>query len=121
MIIKINQNQNNYKQISLEDILNDPHSFYQPAKHSENSFDKIISYGVNTYRGTIRQYNEDRVTILINASINKNSSISNIQKISLFSIYDGHAGNKCCEYLKSYLHHYIFDSEFFHKNPIKAI
>ena len=115
------QNQNNYKQISLEDILNDPHSFYQPAKHSENSFDKVISYGVNTYRGTIRQYNEDRVTILINASINKNSSISNIQKISLFSIYDGHAGNKCCEYLKSYLHHYIFDSEFFPQNPIKAI
>ena len=121
MIIKINQNQNNYKQISLEEILNVPHSFYQPAKHSENSFDKVISYGVNTYRGTIRQYNEDRVTILINASINKNSSISNIQKISLFSIYDGHAGNKCCEYLKSYLHHYIFDSEFFPQNPIKAI
>jgi serine/threonine protein phosphatase PrpC len=119
MIIKINQN--NYKQISLEDILNDPYSFYQPAKHSENSFDKIISYGVNTYKGTIRQYNEDRVTILINASINKNNNINNIQKISLFSIYDGHAGNKCCEYLKSYLHHYIFDSEFFPQNPIKAI
>ena len=26
---------------------------------------------------TIRQYNEDRVTILINASINKNNNISN--------------------------------------------
>ena len=83
-----------YKQILLEDIINTPYSFYQPAKHSENSFDKIISYGV----------------------IN-----NNFYKISLFSIYDGHAGNKCCEYLKTYLHHYIFDSEFFPKNPIKAI
>ena len=119
MTIKINQN--NYKQIPLEDLLNDPHSFYQPAKHSENPFDKIISYGVNTHRGTIRQYNEDRVTILINASINKNNNINISQKISLFSIYDGHAGNKCCEYLKTYLHHYIFDSEFFPQNPIKAI
>ena len=111
-----------YKQILLEDIINTPYSFYQPAKHSENSFDKIISYGVNTYRGIIRQYNEDRVTILINASLNKNNNINNnFYKISLFSIYDGHAGNKCCEYLKTYLHHYIFDSEFFPKNPIKAI
>ena len=60
--LMLKQNNNN-KQIMLEDIINDPYAFYQPAKHSENSFDKIISYGVNTYRGTIRQYNEDRVTI----------------------------------------------------------
>ena len=119
--LMLKQNNNN-KQIMLEDIINDPYAFYQPAKHSENSFDKIISYGVNTYRGTIRQYNEDRVTILINASINKNNNISNnFNKISLFSIYDGHAGNKCCEYLNTYLHHYIFESEFFPQNPIKAI
>ena len=118
IIVKLNKN--NDKDILLEDILNEPYAFYQPAKHSENSFDNIISYGVNTYKGTIRQYNEDRVTILINASINKNNTNNNI-KISLFSIYDGHAGNKCCEYLKTYLHHYIFDSTFFPQNPIKAI
>ena len=53
-ILKQNNN-NNYNQILLEDIIHDSYAFYQPAKHSENSFDKIISYGVNTYRGTIRQ------------------------------------------------------------------
>ena len=118
-----NQNENNNSQIILEDILRDAYAFYQPAKHSENIFDKIISYGVNTYKGRIRQYNEDRVTILINSSLNKNiiKDISNFPKISLFSIYDGHGGNKCCEFLKTNLHHYIFDSEFFPKNPIKAI
>ena len=121
--IAYNQNDNNNYKILLEDILNDPYLFYQPAKHSQNSFDKIISYGVNTYKGRIRQYNEDRVTILINAAINKNNNkkMNSNSKISLFSIYDGHAGNKCCEYLKTYLHHYIFDSEFFPQNPIKAI
>ena len=119
IILKMNRN---YKPIPLEEILNESHSFYQPAKHSENTFDKINSYGVNTYRGTIRPYNEDRVTILINAAINKNNNINlNFYKISLFSIYDGHAGSRCCEYLKTYLHHYIFDSEFFPQNPIKAI
>ena len=114
-------NKNNNKEILLEDILNEKYSFYQPAKHSENSFDKIISYGVNTYNGTIRHYNEDRVTIIINATLNKKNINNSFNKISLFSIYDGHAGNKCSEYLKAYLHHYIFDSEFFPNNPIKAI
>ena len=117
------QGENNNSKIILEDILRDTYAFYQPAKHSENIFDKIISYGVNTYKGRIRQYNEDRVTILINASLNKNiiKDMSHFPKISLFSIYDGHGGNKCCEFLKTNLHHYIFDSEFFPKNPIKAI
>ena len=111
--------------ISLAAILNENFINYQKAKHSENGFDRIISYGVNTYKGVIRNYNEDRVTILINALINKGDNNSkkflrNL-KISYFSIYDGHAGNKCCEFLKKYLHHYIFESEFFPLNPIKAL
>jgi serine/threonine protein phosphatase PrpC len=114
-------NNNNKSQILLNELLNDYYPHYQPAKHSENSFDKIMSYGVNTYKGAIRQYNEDRVTILINANINKNNINNNLPKISLFSIYDGHGGHKCSEYLKTYLHHYILDSEFFPQNPIKAI
>ena len=107
IIYKLNQKnnilkENNYsEEVSLEDILNNNYIFFQPAKHSENSFDRIISYGVNTYKGLIRQYNEDRVTILINALINKKNNERKINKnlkISYFSIYDGHAGNKCCEF-----------------------
>ena len=118
--------QNKYsEEISLSEILNENYSNYQRAKHSENSFDKIISYGVNTYRGVIRNYNEDRVTILINAIINKSNEkeknfLKNL-KTSYFSIYDGHGGNKCCEFLKKYLHNYIFESEYFPLNPVKAL
>ena len=121
---KFTQNKLN-SDLSLEEILNENFMNYQNAKHSENSFDKIISYGVNTYKGVIRNYNEDRVTILINALINKDED--NLKKkfhnlnISYFSIYDGHAGNKCCEFLKKFLHHYIFESDFFPLNPIKAL
>ena len=115
----------NSEEISLAELLRENYAYYQRAKHSENSFDKIISYGVNTYRGVIRNYNEDRVTILINALINKgNYNTKNYLKnlkISYFSIYDGHAGNKCCDFLKKHLHHYIFESEFFPLNPIKAL
>ena len=121
---KFNQN-NLYDGISLEEILDEKFMNYQNAKHSENKFDKIIAYGVNTYKGVLRNYNEDRVTILINALINKEGNnikkdLENL-KVSYFSIYDGHAGNKCCEFLKKYLHHYIFDSEFFPLNPIKSL
>ena len=121
---KFTQNKLN-SDLSLEEILNENFMNYQNAKHSENSFDKIISYGVNTYKGVIRNYNEDRVTILINALINKDED--NLKQkfhnlnISYFSIYDGHAGNKCCEFLKKFLHHYIFESDFFPLNPIKAL
>ena len=118
--------QNKYsEEISLAEILNENYLNYQRAKHSENSFDKIISYGVNTYRGVIRNYNEDRVTILINAIINKvNGKEKNVlqnMKTSYFSIYDGHAGNKCCEFLKKFLHNYIFESDYFPLNPVKAL
>jgi protein phosphatase 2C family protein 2/3 len=116
-----NINNNIRSQLSLNELLSDYYPLYQPAKHSQKSFENIYSYGVNTYKGIIRQYNEDRVTILINASIKNNDNINNAYKISYFSIYDGHAGNKCCDYLKTYLHQYIFDSDFFPQNPIKAI
>ena len=116
-------NKQTVNKMNLDEILNLPYILYQPAKHSESSFFNIISYGVNTYRGRIRQYNEDRVTILINAYISKNNQKKeNLnEKINYFSIYDGHAGNKCCEYLKKHLHTFIFNSEFFPKNPIQAI
>ena len=119
--ININVNNNINNQLSLNELLNDYYPLYQPAKHSQKSFENICGYGVNTYKGIIRQYNEDRVTILINANIKNNDNVNNAYKINYFSIYDGHAGNKCCDYVKTYLHQYIFDSDFFPENPIKAI
>ena len=52
---------------SLEKILNENYIMYQDAKHSLNSFDLISAYGVNTYKGIFRNYNEDRVSIIVNA------------------------------------------------------
>ena len=43
------------------------------------------------------------------------------RQVCYFGIFDGHAGDKCCEYLKNYLHHHIFDSSNFPNSPIKAI
>ena len=127
IINKKELNGNNYLNeiIPIEEILNSNFPFYKSAKHSENSFDRIISYGVNTYQGIIRKYNEDRVTILINPLLLKKDKETQNDtenyKISYFSIYDGHGGNKCCDFLKKYLHTYILESSYFPTDPVKAI
>lgn len=36
------------------------------ARHSSTSFKYVKSYAVNTYKGLIRDYNEDRVSIILN-------------------------------------------------------
>ena len=110
---------------SLDKLLNENYSMYQEAKHSLNSFDLISAYGVNTYRGIFRNYNEDRVSIIVNAKNPKKNVIQNENNkwpnISFFGIFDGHAGNKCSEYLKNNLHHFIFNSNHFPNFPLKAI
>ena len=112
---------------SLEKILNANYIMYQDAKHSLNSFDLISAYGVNTYKGIFRNYNEDRVSIIVNAKNPKKNNFNNENEnnrwpnISFFGIFDGHAGNKCSEYLKNNLHHFIFNSSNFPNFPLKAI
>ena len=110
---------------SLERILSENFSMYQDAKHSVNSFDVISAYGVNTFRGIFRNYNEDRVSIIVNAK-NPKKNISNNENnkwpnVSFFAVFDGHAGSKCSEYLKNNLHHFIFNSSHFPNFPLKAI
>ena len=112
----------NINTILLSNILNEQYPMYQDAKHSDNSFDIISGYGVNTYKGIMRNYNEDRVSIIVNAKKSNNYSENyKWPKISFFAIYDGHAGNKCSEYLKNNLHNFIFNSNDFPNNPMKSI
>ena len=113
---------------SLEKLLNETYALYQDAKHSSNSFGVISAYGVNTYRGIFRNYNEDRVSIIVNAKNPKKSKNNDKENndnkwpnISYFAIFDGHAGNKCSEYLKNNLHHFIFNSIHFPNFPLKSI
>jgi hypothetical protein len=125
----LNKNYNNLYNFnydnSLEKILSEQYCMYQDAKHSSNSFDLIVSYGVNTYRGIFRNYNEDRVAIIVNAKNPKKNNILNENirwpNISYFGIFDGHAGNKCSEYLKNNLHNCIFNCNSFPNSPIKSI
>lgn len=67
----------------------------------------VKAFAANTHNGLIRNYNEDRVSIILNIlkpvgkKLNYNENWPNC---SFFGIYDGHGGCKCAEFLKEHLH-----------------
>jgi serine/threonine protein phosphatase PrpC len=52
-----------------------------------------------------RNYNEDRVAIILNIMKPK-AKLYETQwpKCSFFGVYDGHGGNVCADFLRDYLH-----------------
>jgi len=73
------------------------------------------AFAINTHKGIIRNYNEDRVSVLLNGQKkfkNRAKGISNQQQITscaMFSIFDGHGGISCCNFLKERLHDTLVD------------
>ena len=109
------------KPIELK-MLNEPITKFNQGKISSKSFGIISSYAANTNQGIVRNYNEDRVSIIINMNrpSNYQSSLP-WPKISYFAIFDGHAGNKCAEYLRENLLKLICSNIFFPENIPEAI
>ena len=102
------------------DILNLYFENYEQSKTSKKTMGSIKSYGVNTFQGIVRNYNEDRVSIIINMNKPKNF-LKKWPKISFFGIYDGHGGEGCSEFLRDNLHKYICENDFFPENIPEAI
>jgi len=72
-----------------------------PAKHSSKSHGVIKGFAANTHNGLVRNYNEDRVSIILNIGPPAcKTTFSILQNCSFFGIYDGHGGDKCADYLK---------------------
>ena len=87
------------------------------GKISNKSYGKIKAYAASTNKGIIRNYNEDRVSIIINMNqpdnyINKGK----FPRISYFGIFDGHGGSKCSEYLRDHLLELICSNQNFPSN-----
>ena len=131
----LNNNDNNKddKHITISDIIGEKCSInldilrifynnYDQSKTSKKKMGVVKSYGVNTYQGIVRNYNEDRVSIIINMNKPKNYHKKTWPKISFFGIYDGHGGEGCAEYLRDNLHKLIcINNEFFPDNVPEAI
>ncbi|MCQ2821190.1 MAG: protein phosphatase 2C domain-containing protein, partial [archaeon] len=93
---------------------------YEKAKYSTKDIGNIKGYGANTYQGIVRNYNEDRVSIILNIAKPSNYE-GEWPKCSLFGIYDGHGGNACADFLRDKLHTFIIKDSNFTKNPQKAL
>lgn len=94
--------------------------FYETTKCSTKALGVIKAYAANTYQGIIRNYNEDRVSIILNIS-RPNNHMGPWPKCSFFGIYDGHGGNLCADFLRDKLHTYVIQDEHFPQNPEEAL
>jgi protein phosphatase 2C family protein 2/3 len=66
------------------------------SKISKKPVESVRAYGANTHQGIVRNYNEDRVSIVTHFGLEKDSSF--------FAVYDGHGGSACADYLRDNMH-----------------
>ena len=95
----------------------DPASIKSSIK--ENGLFK--GYAAVTDQGLVRDYNEDRFSIILN--INKPMDRQNEiwPKSSFFAVYDGHGGSACADFLRDNLHQFVTRSLNFPYNPEQAL
>lgn len=108
--------------MTVKSLANIPYSEYPTAEFSDKPFNNIAGYASNSYNGKVRNYNEDRTKTIIDF---KKTIVVNGQKItpniSYFSVFDGHGGKACSDFLRDNLHNYIFNSRYFPAFPLQAI
>lgn len=80
----------------------------EPTKFSVKKNGMVKAYAANTNQGIVRNYNEDRVSIILNIMKPNNRGEENWPKCSFFGVYDGHGGTLCADYLRDLLHQYVF-------------
>lgn len=82
-----------------------PISNFEPAKHSKNGHGTIRAYSASTNQGPVREYNEDRVAIILNFT--KPEHVIDWKKPAYFGVFDGHGGMECADFLRDNLHSFI--------------
>jgi len=80
----------------------------EPIKYSEKTYGVIRGFGICTNQGLVRNYNEDRVSILLNIhKVSDRPSDEYWPTCSLFGVFDGHGGSKCVDFIRHNLHNYV--------------
>ena len=95
---------------------------HEPTKCSVKRNGVIKAYGANTNQGIVRNYNEDRVSIILNIMKPPNKEeVKYWPKWSFFGVYDGHGGSNWADFLRDNLHQFIIRDEKFPEYPKEAI
>jgi protein phosphatase 2C family protein 2/3 len=117
-------------------ILSPPVTLDQPQKTERRSSSRLLSfnlkssnkengivkaYSVITDKGLVRNYNEDRVSIILNILKPENRANETWPHCSFFGVYDGHGGSKCADFLRDNLHSFVIANSNFPFNANEAI
>lgn len=98
-----------------------PHKV-EPSKCSNRKNGVVEAYAANSDQGLVREYNEDRVSIILNIAQPLHSSYKGEwPNCSFFGIYDGHGGAKCADFLKDTLHRFVIGNKNFPEYPQEAL
>ena len=120
-----NNNLSKEKDLTISKLANLEYGLYPPVELGSNSSNKISGYGANSYNGIKKNYNEDKIKIILDYHLEKTvyDNKGNIMHphISYFGIYDGHGGNKCSNFLQEKLHTFLFNSQYFPTYTLQAI
>ncbi|CAG9318412.1 unnamed protein product [Blepharisma stoltei] len=81
----------------------------------------VKAYAACTNQGLVRNYNEDRVSIILNIMKPPNRANENWPRCSFFGVYDGHGGSACADFLRDNLHQFVIRDPNFPFNPKEAI
>jgi hypothetical protein len=92
-----------------------------PARCSTRKSGVVYGFAANTNQGLIRNYNEDRVAIILNIIKPANRAHEQWPKCCFFGIYDGHGGVSCADFLRDNLHQYVIKDPTFPSNPKEAL
>ena len=96
---------------------------YPKVKYPKHSINKYIkSFAVNSYQGIIKNYNEDKVSMIL--SIKRPKTYPPEKKwpnISYFGLFDGHGGSSCGNFLRDNLHNYIIKEKNFLENVEQSL
>ena len=71
----------------------------------------VHTYAANTHNGIVRNYNEDRISIVLD--LKKPNALHAHRKIQFFAIFDGHGGLGCSQFLRDNLHTMVAQSGYF--------
>jgi protein phosphatase 2C family protein 2/3 len=74
---------------------------YGVCVHSQKPQGLMKSYAYNSYKGLVKDFNEDRVVVVSQIQKPPKTIHRTWPKMSYFGIFDGHGGETCSEYLKN--------------------
>ena len=86
-------NISNKSRESVDNLMDVSLPNYEKPIHSNKEMQPMYAFAANTNQGINRNYNEDRVSIVLNADCPQNQDKSLWPKVHFFGVYDGHGGH----------------------------